>query len=307
MTSLEVTVLAHEGPIARAYAARLRRDGVRPASLLVMAPQRDARTGRPIGRWLPGPLRIPYAERIQDLSQNFWPRRLRRSHGRLVQAMTDALRGICEDAEALLAEIAGRFRWDEYAERVDRVLIDGLGDPALPRALRQTAPTVLYTGGGTVPPTLLRLPGVRFLHVHPGLLPDVRGADGLLWSMLVRGRPGATCFWLEESIDTGPIVWAQEFPPLAAPLAAADRPDDETLYRAVFSFWDPLLRAEGLARAVRAYGHDSVWPRQAQTPTAGVTYHFMHPALRQVALRRLFPERAASVTEEVSDRAGARR
>jgi hypothetical protein len=291
MRALELTLLVHDGPIARAYASRLRRDGACPARILVMTPGRRGRTGRPLGRWLPRALRLQYAERMHALAQNYWPTQLRRSHPRLVQTMTEALGEICPGASALVEGMAGRVRWEEYGQRVDRVLVDGLGDPALSRALALGPPTVLFTGGGLVPPGLLHLPGVRFLHVHPGLLPQVRGADGLLWSTLVRGRPGATCFWLAEAIDTGPIVFAEEFPPLAAPLGAASRPDDETLYRAIFSFWDPLLRADCLARAVDAGALEPGWPARPQPSSIGVTYHFMHPALRRAALARLFPER----------------
>lgn len=45
---------------------------------------------------------------------------------------------------------------------------------------------ILFTGGGILPEQVLMLPQLKFLHVHPGFLPAIRGADCALWSTTVR-------------------------------------------------------------------------------------------------------------------------
>ena len=187
-------------------------------------------------------------------------------------------------------EILTFSNYGVYAETVERVMVKGLADPTLAEFLSRFAPTaVLYTGGGIIPASLLSVPGLRFLHIHPGRLPYVRGADGLLWSTLVRGKPGASCFYMAPGIDTGGIVQAAEFSPLEFPLPANGRPDDPALYRAIFSYYDPMLRAAMLLRVFRIGDNPMNLASEAQQPQQGLTYHFMGPVLRRVALEVIFP------------------
>lgn len=293
METLPLTVLAHEGPQVRAYLGRLRRAGLRPARILALVNPRHPVSGRPLGRWLPGGLRLRYAARVQDSLQNYWPRRLRAREPALFAAVVRGLRPLVAESEALLREMTGLFHYARYADRVEWLAIADLRDPALTRALAAGGrQAVLFTGGGILRRELLELPGLRFLHVHPGHLPQLRGADGLLWSTLLRGRPGASCFYLARGIDRGDVIAARDFPPLRFELPGGRRPDDAALYRALFSWVDPLLRAELLAEllsgAARAGTDPSALPARAQQPDAGITYHFLHEALRARALAALF-------------------
>ncbi len=298
MKTLPLTVLVHEGPLARAYLSRLRREGLQPQRILMMVYSHQTSTRKPIGRWLPSRLRLRYAQKYQEVAHNFWPRQIKRSHAPLVEAMVRGLRETCPDPAGWIEAITGRFDYARYGNRFDRVLVKGLRDAALREALACTEPQLfLFTGGGLVPTALLDIPGARFLHVHPGYLPLMRGADGVLWSTLVRGRPAASCFFLSKGIDTGDIVAAEDFPLPRFPLPKEQRPDDRTLYRALFSFYDPLLRAELLTRTLLAHDADPErLPRAPQDASVGVTYHFMHPELQRVALRQLFPEPGRKAT-----------
>jgi hypothetical protein len=162
----------------------------------------------------------------------------------------------------------------------------GLSDPRLTDAVRELGPgAVLYTGGGIVRDNLLSLEGMRLLHAHPGLLPHVRGADGLLWSVLVRGRPAASCFYMDAGLDTGDVVVAEEHPPPRFPRAGAD---ETTLYRALYLFYDPWLRAATLLSALALAEDPAALPAAPQDTGAGTTYHFMHARLRAVTFGRLF-------------------
>ena len=57
---------------------------------------------------------------------------------------------------------------------------------------------------------MFEIPGIRLIHVHTGFLPQVRGADVLLWSLLVRGRPGVSAFFMTPGLDDGDVLAARE-------------------------------------------------------------------------------------------------
>jgi hypothetical protein len=313
---LPLTVLAYEGPCLRAYLAMMRRAGLRPQRIVLIVLSEDPTSRKPVGRWFPGCLRTWYAEKAQDLRLNYWPRRIAKSHPQLVSAMVSGLQTSIDRPAALIQEMYGPPRYEAYCERCERVVAPQLNDDAVVEALRSMAPgNVLFTGGGIMPSRIIDLPGLRFLHVHPGRLPDVRGADGLLWSTLVRGRPAVSCFYMNAGLDTGEVIATREYPAMTASCATGSlsasvgtgglsictgeqaasgtgRPDDQTLYRAIFGFIDPLLRADLLVNHVLATADDPSRLQAApQDANEGVTYHFMHPALRKRVLAALFTSR----------------
>lgn len=289
MSRRRLTVLAWEGPQARAYLVRMARAGIRPDHILLIV--RDRFLIRPFGAVaLTSGFGLRWAERRQDLAHNHHPYRIRQRHGTLMDAITTGLAGHVDTPARWLDEMYRSFVYERYADRVTRLPVSGLRDARLSEALRgQDAPVVLFTGGGLVPASLLAVPGVRLLHVHAGLLPHVRGADVLLWSLLVRGRPGLSAFFLSAGLDEGDVLAAADTPVLQIPLQAGHGIDDEALYRAVFSFIDPVLRAEFLVTRVLQAADDPAAMARPQSLTSGVTFHFMHPALRRRALARLFP------------------
>lgn len=205
--------------------------------------------------------------------------------------MVESLKQLTDDPADLLTQMQGKFDYPHSTDGVVRkVYIRSLKDEALIEAIKDSPyPTVLFTGGGIVPSEILSLKGIRILHTHPGRVPYVRGADGILWSTLVRGHPGASCFFFDETIDTGPVIAAQDFPAIKFHLTdGMTRPDDQTLYRMVFSYYDPILRAEMLVKTLERLSDVSQLSAQDQDFSSGVTYHFMHPTIRREALSRLF-------------------
>lgn len=290
MNTLPLTVLVSEGPLARAYLATMRRAGLRPRRIILMVQSRHPRTGKPVPHWLPSKIRMHYAERLQTTVQNHWPRWIRMRHPELVNAITRELAKVCVEPAERVADMLGSLWYGEYAESFERILVEGLADPLLWARLEQLGPeTILYTGGGLVPSGLLAIEGLKWLHVHPGHLPEVRGADGLLWSVLVHGRPGMSCFRMDRGVDTGEVIATAEWPPLRFDLTDVRRPDDQTLYRAIFCFCDPILRASFLVDSVLRPRCDAFdLSAVPQDTSKGVTYHFMHPTLRRRALERVF-------------------
>lgn len=62
-----------------------------------------------------------------------------------------------------------------------------------------------------VPRRLLDIPSLGTICYHPSLLPKHRGASAINWA-IINGdtRTGVTIFWVEEGIDTGPMLLQKE-------------------------------------------------------------------------------------------------
>lgn len=289
MKSIALTVLVYEGPIARSYLGALHASGCRVERIVLMVQKRDPSHHRQVAPWLPAMMRRPLARTIQDLRLNHWPREILRRHGALCRPWLDALGQTYGFDAAVYRYLTEPPNYTRYTDHVDEIFVDGLTDRALEQHLRSLPGrrTILFTGGGMVPASLLNVPQLRFMHVHPGVLPNVRGADGLLWSLLLRGRPGATAFYMGSGLDTGDIILASDLdiPPLPPGFAALDL---VTAYRLLYAFVDPMLRAILLRRVVATNESDLFsLPAVAQRQDEGTTFHFMNERLRRYAFDRL--------------------
>lgn len=206
----------------------------------------------------------------------------------------DGFRALCEAMQAVVphpVDYFGAFDWSKHAEQVLPFVAEDYDDRDLhERLMKAGIPVWLYTNGGRVPPALLDRPGFRMIHIHPGVVPHVRGSDGLFWSLLTRGRPGMSCFYMNPGIDTGSIIRTREFERPAMPFlkeAIEQRPD--VVYSALLYAYDPHLRAQLLADVVAACGGRdlALLPNTPQDPESGRNFYWMHARLQRKAMRLL--------------------
>jgi methionyl-tRNA formyltransferase len=131
---------------------------------------------------------------------------------------------------------------------------------------------LIYSG---MPKALLREPllktGIRFLHIHGGYVPAYRGATGFYFGLLERGKLGVSAIWLDEGIDTGPII-ARDW------------------YRPIFGvdidlIMDPVVRADLLVNLLSHYLAHKQFPSTEQSG-ASENFFVIHPVLKHLALRR---------------------
>jgi folate-dependent phosphoribosylglycinamide formyltransferase PurN len=287
--TLDLTVLVHEGPIARTYLATMRHMGLRPARIVVM-----------VSGWNSGFHRILKATGLRRASErlaisyqrrrnNFWVSEIAARHPSLFATMREETASGLDFPAGLVDELVSLPELTAYADRVETIAADSLRDPALHAYLETLAPgAILYTGGGIVPREMLRIPGLSFLHVHPAELPRQRGADGILWSVLLGDTVGGSCLFLDPGIDTGDIVAVTAFPIPRFRLRMERRPDDATLYRALFAYFDPFVRASVLRRVLIEHPDPATLPRHAQREEEGRAYRFLNPSLRRFGLERIF-------------------
>src|ERR1700691_3181852 len=89
--------------------------------------------------------------------------------------------------------------------------------------LKEWSPDVIiFTGGNILRKPLLDLPRLGVLNVHLGMLPEVRGMSSPEWSLLNDVPVGVTIHYINEGIDTGPILQRCEFPDAARCASLSD-------------------------------------------------------------------------------------
>ena len=281
-----IVVLVYDSPIARAYLQMFRESMVQPKTILVMVP--------PPRRWylrlFPNFLRLRFLEILRSMTNNFYPRRLLKQ--KCFQQMASDIEEAYSFSAGFLTKMYDYHTFDRFSSTVQKIEVTGLDDPTLiPHIASCEESTILYTGGGIVPESILSLTGKQFLHIHPGFLPKQRGADGILWATMNEGTLGASAFFLGPGIDTGDLIIAKTYPVLSFSLPGTlTRPDLETLYRAIYSFYDPALRV----RLLRDMLDDIVDERSLvgypQDLNKGKYYSFMTSEERGCAMTIIFPE-----------------
>jgi hypothetical protein len=279
MTMLDLCVVADRScPTSRTYLSYLAAAGYRVRKIMLVdfiGPHAESRArAARWGRWI--------AWRAK--------RRIRKpdhSHPPEFQALCAQLQAGFD----IRVDYFGPFDFARHAERVVAFAAEDYDDPDLHRVmLREGLATFLYTNGGRVPGTLLSQPQLRILHIHPGVVPEVKGSDCLFWSLLTRGVPGMSCFYMNAGIDTGDVIHTREFAePRFPELAQAFAASPDMAYNALLHAYDPHLRAMTLldvVRGARGAALDSL-PARRQMPASGRSYFWMHPRLTRKVLGQI--------------------
>jgi hypothetical protein len=79
----------------------------------------------------------------------------------------------------------------------------------------------------------------------------------------------------------------EEYAPLSFKSDIATN-DLKTGYRLVFSFYDPAARALCLKHVLEKFGALTNLPSEKQEVDKGITFHFMHDALKEKVSRKIF-------------------
>lgn len=80
--------------------------------------------------------------------------------------------------------------------------------------LSRLGPDIVVAGGvgGILKKDLLSIPPRGFIGCHPGLLPRMRGSNPVAYAILDDYPLGASCFVMDEGIDTGPVIYTERLP-----------------------------------------------------------------------------------------------
>jgi|GEM_PF-27669 len=79
--------------------------------------------------------------------------------------------------------------------------------PSCEEALINLQPDLIVLGDTRIIKTnIIRLAGIGTVNLHPGYLPEVRGNNPYIWAILNDLPQGCTAHFIDEDIDTGPII-----------------------------------------------------------------------------------------------------
>ncbi|MCB0323726.1 MAG: hypothetical protein KDD69_09145 [Bdellovibrionales bacterium] len=142
---------------------------------------------------------------------------------------------------------------------------------SLARLMRRPESVVVYSGpGGTILGRQLLSCEKRFLHIHPGDLPEYRGSTTIYYSILEVGSCAATALFLSPEIDRGEILQRKSF----------ELPSDARLIDYIY---DPLIRSSLLVEVLESYVDSGNWNTEVQ-PEEGRTFYIIHPVLKHIAI-----------------------
>src|ERR1700730_16964885 len=143
--------------------------------------------------------------------------------------------------------------------------------------LKQWSPDLaIFTGGNILRDQVLKVPRLGTLNSHLALLPEIRGMSSPEWSLLCGVPIGITIHFMDNGVDTGPILLRREF-------AGAEGCDSLANLR-------NKLIAEGIeliAEAVAGLDRDMISAVAQADREKDCQFVVMHEQLKAVATLRL--------------------
>jgi methionyl-tRNA formyltransferase len=127
---------------------------------------------------------------------------------------------------------------------------------------------VIFSGGGILKHEILNS-GVKFIHLHPGIIPSYRGSTCFYYSILNDNNCGVTAFIMDKNLDTGDIIIKKIFP----------KPN----YQFIDELYDAHIRSETL---IEIFNRDLLILNnfEKQDHNKGQTYFIIHPVLKHLAI-----------------------
>lgn len=281
-------MLGWPGPVLAAYLGVLKQSGLTPRKVIRL---RFSKALGPRLKQIERAFGEKYAYHLHDVVQRIRVERiLRHPFGKALQAALGQSAGFSWKFEKQQCPVedlyAEDFRCASVAEKL----------------LKEPYSTFLFSGGGILPKELLAHDSLRFIHVHPGIVPEIKGSDGLLWSALLRQKLGASCFYMNSGIDTGDIIGTKEYSLPCIPRDKARSLTVNQLVNMLTTVYDPLMRADCLAEALhlKSLRDGSILPTGSiQDPAAGRTYHYMRMELKSLVIDRFLQGDSQRVNREL--------
>ena len=107
--------------------------------------------------------------------------------------------------------------------------------------IKQSEHDFFFNTGKQILKSIMEL-NKKFIHIHPGYLPEIKGADGSLWHINKHNNIGISSFFMSKKIDEGLVIAKEKFEMPKFSLKNYNELNVKTLYRLWFSLFDPLLR-----------------------------------------------------------------
>ena len=239
----DIAMIAADTSRSRVYVQSLARNNLLPNFVLVLANKASA--------VLPGQINSSdFENNNQDveISHDYW---------------SEANNNLLEPIQVTLEASSVEF---------EQLKTTNLHDPAVIKSISdRPESTFIYSGyGGIILRKELFLTGKKFLHVHGGYLPDYKGSTTNYYSLIVDNSIGASSLFLDEEIDSGPMLRRKKFPP----------PEDNVQ---IDHKYDSAARAKVLIETLQEFQNSGKFNCKEDLEK-GETYFIIHPILKHIAI-----------------------
>lgn len=134
----------------------------------------------------------------------------------------------------------------------------------------------IFSGGGILKKDIFGT-GKRFIHIHPGILPEYKGSTCYYYSILKEGKCGASAFFMNEKLDAGDIIDKKVFD------VPSVNKNDWIFFDMIF---DPWIRARLLLKILNRYKKEQAFDSYPQDMKKGEMYSVIHPVLKNISISR---------------------
>jgi hypothetical protein len=287
---IDLTVLAVEGNVTRAYLEYLKANNLQPKKIINIE-IKNRKLYYDIIKVIMGET---LTKTLHDFYRVHYKRKqpINRENQKIEIEKYKELADLFTEFSEIKPNFFSTIDYSIYCTRVEKIKVSDINDKKLLSCLKkQECKTFLFTGGGILRKHMFEIENSRFIHVHPGIVPEVKGSDGLLWSMLIKGNPGMSCFYMNSGIDTGEIIYTREYVNELSNLKMdIDYYGYFNIYRALLDFYDPILRAQTLIGMIENNNYSDLGsiPATIQNPKEGRMFYLMHPKIREKAIEFFF-------------------
>jgi len=178
----------------------------------------------------------------------------------------------------------------KYNLHYESLQLSSLNDECFIKLISESPQSVaLYVDGGILRKPILST-HMKFLHLHPGHVPDVKGSACILWGALVHKRIGVSCFFMNVGIDKGDVILTKEYeiPSISVPNKYLGDSYAEARYNAILEYLDPCFRADLLRTLLKSESDPTKWHACPQDLSAGRTYYHPHKIIRDKIVNNFF-------------------
>ena len=137
-----------------------------------------------------------------------------------------------------------------------------------------TSNYVLSNINGIISKHVLNL-GKRWINCHKGLLPEYRGSSVGIWAILTNGKLGATVHYMDEGIDTGPIIYRREYD-----LPSVGSPQQLQVF-------ESYMVSQCLREVLTNWNESGPPAAYSQSSEEGHSYYMVHPFIAELAYLRI--------------------
>lgn len=153
--------------------------------------------------------------------------------------------------------------------------VESINHPDVQIALTQTnIKKWLFSGGGILKKSLFEQ-GLKYLHIHPGQLPEVKGSTCFYYTLLHTQTLNASVFYMSPQLDSGEALLVKPFNLNISPSKLSTEFIDYVL--------DPWIRANTL----KSFLKQERFAIRASTPASNRACYVMHPLLRALTIKKL--------------------